>query len=91
MNFITCISTLSRFVLHAGLDTYAGGGCPHVNLMVNGSLRSPDQQICRWFQYALSETMKLLAELGDAGEDHIIQRIYQEGTAGQFDRSDTYA
>ena len=68
-----------------------GGGCPHVNLMVNGSLRSPDQQICRWFQYALSETMKLLAELGDAGEDHIIQRIYREGTAGQFDRSDTYA
>lgn len=56
-----------------------GGGCPHVNLMVNGDMNQPDESICNWFRFALSETIKKMGELSNSGESDIIRRIYEEG------------
>lgn len=79
----------NRFCSSCWARYLCGGGCPHVNLRLNGQLDEPDRTTCSWFKYALSESIRVMAELQDSGQSDIIRRIYEE--SGGLKSSDVNA
>ncbi len=73
----TCSTCWARYL--------CGGGCPHVSLMESGNFATPAWDVCRWLKFALTEAMRQMAELNDAGESYLIDSIYQRGTGIDLD------